>query len=186
MTNENNLFDTLISDNPNKFTVTYNEIVSNPNERYRTGPTLRDTIKKRKLRYSHFTIKDNTLYAIYSTDPKKGTLLTINNSEYMDISRFSRRFADRLKDNTLTFSLCDEGENYMILKLPLRTTDEMSAQPSTVKLNRRKPRRTFTDEQIDDINRKYHINKATAYTLATQYDVSVSKIYSIVKDGYKG
>lgn len=181
---ETSIFDDLIMEEPKKFIVTYNQIVSKPEERFRTDEKLRLCITQNGYRFSTFIIRNNVLYAIYSKDRKKGSNLTINNKDYMDISKMSTRFADRIKNNSLTFYVEEITDDHMILKLPLRTIEEAVISNNGTMKYRLTRKKRLTDDQRNEINRKYNVDKVSSKVLATQYGVSEQTITKITSKGY--
>ncbi len=175
------LFDKLTEKMNDSYVVTYLPSVKRKENRFRTSADLREFLKKNKFIKSRVFLEDNNLYVVYTSRKKAG--FTINSSEYLKILPFEKYFKRQLElfNNTLTFKVAEQGDDYIILKLPTQTIS--SSFPNAIK-SVSGSNNGLSEQQVFDLKYRYHVGKIPATTLAKQFNIPYSAVFRIAGKHY--
>jgi len=175
-----NLFEKLTNQTVDSYVISTAFKVKNNKERFRTPSTLRDLLSKKKMFRTMYKVEDNNLYVVYTSLNKPG--FNIKSTKFMDISKFEKHFKNQLElfNGTLTFKIAEQTDEYIILKLPLRTIGNVLNNNPGVG---RTATPELSEDVVFDIKHKYHIRKVTAKKLADDYKLPYHRVLKLVEGG---
>jgi hypothetical protein len=175
-----NLFEKLTNQTVNSYVISSTFKVKNNKERFRTPNILRERLTKKKMFKTMYKIEDNNLYVVYTSLNKPG--FNIKSTKYMDISKYEKHFKNQLElfNGNLTFKIAEEGDDYIVLQLPLRTIGNVLNNNPGVG---RSATVTVTEDMEFEIKHKYHIGKVTAKKLSEEYKLPYNRVLKLVEGG---
>lgn len=174
------LFEKLTNQTIDSYVISTTFKVKNNKERFRTPNTLRNLLTRKKMFRTMYKIENNNLYVIYTSQNKPG--FSIKSSKFMDIAKFEKHFKNQLElfNGTLTFKIAEEGEDYLILQLPLRTIGNVLNNNPGIGRN---ATQEVSEDLVFDLKHKYHIGKVTAKKLSEDYKLPYSRVLKLVDGG---